>query len=198
MPQQENLSPDLVREFVIAGHGNLPKVKSMLEEHPGLLNAAHTWTEKDRETAIQAAAQVGSVPVAEYLLSKGAPLAIYTAAMMGRKADVERLLREDPRNVETSGAHGIPLLAHAALSGNVEIVQLLYRKGSRQGVSNALHNAVRRDDRKMAEWLLENAKPDLSWKDYQGKTILTVATEKGYTEMVELLKTHGATEKSDR
>jgi hypothetical protein len=33
------LNPDLVKEFVIAGHGNLEKVKQMLEKEPGLLNA---------------------------------------------------------------------------------------------------------------------------------------------------------------
>ncbi len=191
---QDKLSPDLVKEFVIAGHGNLPKVKSMLTEHPALLNASYPWTDKDCETAIQAASQVGSVAVAEYLLSQGAPLAIYTAAMMGRKSDVERLLRENPNNINMAGAHGIPLLAHAALSGNLDVVQLLYEKGCTQGVSFALHNAVRKNDLKTAKWLLENGKPDLSWKDYQGKTALTVAAENNHDDLVSLLRQHGATQ----
>src|SRR5947199_10632453 len=90
-----HLSTDLVREFVIAGHGNLEKVQKMLEERPDLLNAPYAWTESDHETAIQAAAQVGSVPVAEYLLENGAPLEICTAAMLGRKEEVERRIREN-------------------------------------------------------------------------------------------------------
>ena len=35
------LSTDLIREFVIAGHGNLEKVRKMLAEKPDLLNAAY-------------------------------------------------------------------------------------------------------------------------------------------------------------
>jgi len=40
--QQEKpppLKPDLVKEFVIAGHGNLEKTKTLLALEPGLLNA---------------------------------------------------------------------------------------------------------------------------------------------------------------
>src|SRR6267143_6091213 len=61
------LSTDLIREFVIAGHGNLEKVRKMLAERPDLLNAAYAWTENDHESAIQGAAQVGSASVAKYL-----------------------------------------------------------------------------------------------------------------------------------
>jgi hypothetical protein len=31
---------DQIREFVIAGHGDLPKVQAMLADNPALLNAA--------------------------------------------------------------------------------------------------------------------------------------------------------------
>ncbi len=34
------LSAELVKDFVVAGHGDLEKVKTMLEQEPGLLNAA--------------------------------------------------------------------------------------------------------------------------------------------------------------
>ena len=138
------LSTDLVREFVIAGHGNLEKVKKMLEERPDLLNAAYAWTENDHETAIQAAAQVGSVPVAEYLLENGAPLEICTAAMLGRKEEVKRRIRENPGNINSTGAHDITLLTHAALSGDIELVQYLFQNGAKTGSSSALQNAVTR------------------------------------------------------
>ncbi len=74
--QQTNtpLSTDLIREFVIAGHGNLEKVRKMLEENPELLNASYAWSETDHETAVQGAAQVGNAPLATYLLEQGAPL----------------------------------------------------------------------------------------------------------------------------
>jgi ankyrin repeat protein len=191
---EEDLPPELVRDFVIAGHMDLEKVKRMHEEHPALLNAAHPWKENDHETAIQAAAQMGNVPVAEYLLSKGAPLEICTAAMLGKLEDVRRMLSKNPKDISATGAHGIPLLAHAALSGNLDLVQLLFNQGAHQGVSFAFHNAVNRNDYKIARWLLETGKVDLAWKNYQGKTALAIAGERGYDEIVSLLKQSDATE----
>ncbi len=56
MPTHDSLpSSDQLREFVIASHGDLGKVKQMLSQFPELLNAAYPRSEKDRETAIQAA-----------------------------------------------------------------------------------------------------------------------------------------------
>lgn len=191
---EEVLPPELVRDFVIAGHMDIEKVKRMREEHPGLLNAAYPWKDDDHETAIQAAAQIGNVPVAEYLLSEGAPLDICTAAMLGKLEDVRRMLSKNPKDISATGAHGIPLLAHAALSGNLDLVQLLFNQGAHQGVSFAFHNAVSRNDNKMTRWLLETGKVDLGWKNYQGKTALAIADERGYPEIVDLLKQRGATE----
>ena len=89
---------DQLREFVIAGHGDLHKVQAMLADCPTLLNATYEWKENDTETAIQAAAHVGNVAVAEFLLAQGAPLEICTAAMLGRIPDVDQLLRNDLTN----------------------------------------------------------------------------------------------------
>ncbi len=194
MEQSKTLHPDLVREFVIAGHGNLERVKQMLTENPELLNEAYPWKEDDRETAILAAAQVGSVPVAEYLLAKGAPLDICTAAMLGRRDQVELLLAQDPNKIHAKGAHGIALLTHAALGGNLELVQLLVSRGANAGLSPALSNAVSRGNTLVARWLLENTKPDLSWKNFQCKTSLKVAEERHDGEMARLLREHGAKE----
>jgi ankyrin repeat protein len=185
--------PDLVREFVIAGHGNLPRLKELLEEHQELLNAAYHWSATDAETAIQAAAQVGSRPVAEYLLSKGAPLEICTAAMLGKKEEVERVIDRDPTSINATGAHGIPLLTHASLSGNLELVQMLWRRGARLGASSALLNAVSRGNMDTTRWLLENASPDLGQKNFQGKTALELALERNDLESATVLREHGAT-----
>src|SRR5688500_12065836 len=101
---------EVIRAFVIAGHGNLEKVKQMLGERPELLNISHEWAPGDTETALQGAAHVGSVPIAETLLAQGAPLDICTAAMLGRRGDVEHFLEEDNAKINATGAHGIPLL----------------------------------------------------------------------------------------
>ena len=192
--QGQALSEDLIREFVIAGHGNLNRVKQMLAEHPNLLNASHKWGENDHETAIQAAAQVGNVPIAEFLLSKGAPLEICTLAILGRVDGLRERLDKDPENVKAVGAHGIPLLPHAVLSANLELVRLVYERGATAGANLALHNAIAKGSPEVVEWLLANAKPDVNAKNYQGKSPLAVARERNDQRLVELLNRHGATE----
>ncbi len=194
MSQQTELAIDLVREFVLAGHGNLPRIQEMLAGTPDLLNAAYEWKEDDHETALQGAAHVGNRPIAEYLLAQGAPLDICAAAMLGRQDDVERFVAEDPQQINANGAHGIPLLTHAALSGDVALVSWLMEQGTRTGVSAALHNAVSKGHTELVEWLLQHADPDLGWTNFQGKTALTVATERGSEPIVQLLRAHGAME----
>jgi ankyrin repeat protein len=194
--QQTNtsLSNDIVREFVIAAHGNLEKVRKMLGENPELLNASYAWSEIDHETAIQGAAQVGSASVATYLLEQGAPLEICTAAMLGRMDEVERRLRDQPDNINSKGAHGIPLLPHAAWSGDLELVQFLFRNGAKTGSSSALHNAVTRGYYDLVVWLVENTSPDLNSKNFQGKSPLAVAIERKQETIAKLLRERGGKE----
>jgi len=194
--QQPNssLSNDIVREFVIAGHGNLEKVRKMLEENPELLNASYAWSETDYETAIQGAAQVGSATIATYLLERGAPLEICTAAMLGRKDEVERRISDRSDSINSKGAHGIPLLPHAAWSGDLELVQFLFRNGAKTGSSSALHNAVTRGYYHLVVWLVGNASPDLNSNNFQGKSPLSVAIERKHETIAQLLRERGGKE----
>ena len=185
-------SDEQLREFVIAGHWNLLQVKEMLAEFPEILNVSYQWGEDDWETAIQGAAHVGSVQVAEFLLAQGAPLDICTAAMLGRQPDVERMLAENPALINAHGAHGIPLMAHAALSGNVHLAQVLLEHGAYNEFSFALSNAVSKGYLGMARWLLENGNPDLSWKNHEGKDVLTIAIERGDDAIIALLRDFGS------
>ena len=190
--QQKSASTEQIREFVIAGHGNLEKVRQMLAENPELLNVSYRWNENDTETAVQAAAQVGSAIVAQFLLKQGAPLEICTAAMLGMQDEVVRRLNEDPRNANATGAHGIPLLPHAVWSENLRLVQLVFERGAKSGATLALHNAVSRGNYEIVEWLLDNAEPDVKAKNFQGKSALTVSSERSNDRIVALLKRHGA------
>jgi ankyrin repeat protein len=174
---ENRFSPEQLREFVIAGHWSLPKVQEILAEFPEILNVPHQWAENDWETAIQAAAHAGSPHVADFLLAKGAPLEICTAAMLGRRDDVERLLADDPQRIQERGAHGITLMSHVALSGNVPLARMLFERGAHEDMSMALGNAVTKGHLEMARWIIENGNPDLTWTNYEGKTLLTLATE---------------------
>jgi uncharacterized protein len=183
-----------IRAFVIAAHADFDTVKSMLAEHLDLLNVPHPWSETDNETAIMAASHMGNRPIANYLIGLGAPLEIYTAAMLGQRQLVEDKLSKDPALINARGAHGIPLLAHAALSGDVELMQMLISRRAQEGLSFALSNAVWFRHEALVRWLLENAKPDLSWKNWEQKTALSVAVAQGNEATASLLRDHGATE----
>jgi uncharacterized protein len=190
----EPLSADLIRDFVISAHGNFDKVKTMLGGRPDLLDVAYAWSETDHETAIMAAAHMGNRTIAEYLLERGAPLAICTAAMMGDQVAVEDWLVKDAILIHAHGAHMIPLLAHAALSGKVDLMELLVGRGAQEGQSFALHNAVSFGFEPLTRWLLENTQPELTWKNWQEKTALQTATERGDERIEKLLRQHGATD----
>ena len=183
---------DEIRDFVIAGHGNFEKVQQLLAAQPALLNLAHVWRPGDTETALQGAAHVGNRPIAEYLLAQGAPLDICTAAMLGRRKDVQAFLQENASSSQAHGAHGISLLTHAAISGDVELVEELYRDGASSGATMALNLAVDIGHFEVARWLLENAQPDLEWKNFRGKTALELAIESGNQAIEELLRSHDA------
>lgn len=62
---------------------------------------------------------------------------------------------------------GMTPLMHAAIFGNPDIVMLL---------------------------ILNGAGADFSIRDYDGKTALMYAVEKNHTKIIEMLKSHGATE----
>lgn len=192
--QKQAATTGQIREFVIAGHGNLNKVKEMLTENPELLNVVYQWNENDRETAIQAAAQVGNSTIAEYLLEKGAALETCTVAMLGREAELKKRLDEKPDRIRDVGAHSIPLLPHSVWSGNFNLVKLVYDRGATAGADLAFHNALSRGNYEIVQWLMENAGSNASSKNYQGKTALAIAKERNDERMVQLLKDHGAKE----
>jgi ankyrin repeat protein len=180
-----------VREFVIAGHFNLPRVQEMLTAEPRLLNAANEWGPGDRETAIQGAAHTGQSAIAEYLLAQGAPLELCTAAMLGRRDEVEAML-DAGAAITSRGAHSIPLLSHAAFSGDAGLVADLYARGAREGASLALANAVSAGHAPIVTWLLDNSDADPAWRNWQEKTALDVAEENGDEAIAGILRAHGA------
>ena len=179
---------ETIKAFVIAGHGNLEQVKTLLEADPNLRDQKHQWRENDFESAIQAASHVGNREIALYLLEQGAALELPTVAMLGDEVAVQQMLERDPGLIETRGAHNIPLLPHAALSGNVELVRMLFERGARDGASQALGLAVGRGWLAMAEWLVQHTDADINWKNMQGKTVLEIASERGDTAMLAVLQ----------
>jgi ankyrin repeat protein len=190
MTEAVELSPELIEEFVISSHFNFPKVQEMLEREPGLLN--QKWAKFD-ENALEASGHMGRADIMNYLLGKGAPLTIFAAASLGNAGDVAAFLREKPELATALGVHGMTILYHAALGGNVEIAEMLVAHGGGQGKSHALHAAVMLGRREMAEWLLAKG-ADPNTLNYEGKTTLALAQSLGHDEIARLLREHGGIE----
>jgi hypothetical protein len=125
------LDLDLVREFVIAGHGNLERVKEMLAQQPALINATWDWGAGDWETALGGASHMGNKPIAEYLLSHGARMDVFCATMMGKTEIVKGFLADDPKVVDLKGPHGISLLRHAKAGKQDALVEMLVGAGAK-------------------------------------------------------------------
>jgi hypothetical protein len=111
------LSLDLVKEFVIAGHVDLDKVKQMLGNERGLLNATWDWGGGDFEMAIGGAGHMGRRDIALYLVGEGCRMDIFVAAMLGELEVVKTTLAQFPNLLSSHGPHGIPLMAHARAGG---------------------------------------------------------------------------------
>ena len=126
-PRPDPIKPELVKEFVIAGHVDLDKVKALLAETPGLLNATWDWGGGDFEMAIGGAGHMGRPDIAQYLISQGGRFDIFVAAMLGRLDIVKSALTTYPNLAVSKGPHGIPLMAHAKKGGDsaIEVVKFL-------------------------------------------------------------------------
>lgn len=111
------IRPELVKEFVGAGHGKFERTKEMLLEMPSLLNATWDWGGGDFETALGGAGHMGNREIAEFLITKGARMDIFVAAMLGKIGIVQAMIIAYPEIQQSRGPHGITLLTHAQKGG---------------------------------------------------------------------------------
>ena len=108
---------ELVKEMVTVSHGNMKRVRELVEAHPALAKASWDWGFGDWEAAIDAASHVGNREIAEYLIGKGARPTLFTAAMLGQLEIVKGLIAAHPGVQRLAGPHSISLLAHAKNGG---------------------------------------------------------------------------------
>lgn len=113
-PQQE---PSLVKDAVGASHGNMARIRELVEKQPAMARASMDWGFGDWETCLDAASHVGNKPIAELLLGHGARPTIFSAAMLGQLDAVKAFIAARPGIQKTYGPHGITLMAHAKAGG---------------------------------------------------------------------------------
>lgn len=108
---------EIVREMVTVAHGNVKRVKELVDGRPSLAKAAVDWGFGDWEDALGAASHVGNREIAEYLIGKGARPTLFSAAMLGQLDTVKAFLAAQPGAQRVTGPHSISLLAHARAGG---------------------------------------------------------------------------------
>ena len=128
------LPAEKVKEFVIAGHGNLDKTKQLLSEFPSLLYATWDWGGGDFETALEGAGHVGNKDIANHLISAGARTNLFVLTMLGKTAIVKSYLEAYPGYLMAKGPHGFTLLHHAQKGGDdaQELLAYLQEKGLKE------------------------------------------------------------------
>lgn len=132
--QPEPYKLETVKEFVIAGHANLAKVKEMLAEFPNLLYCRYDWGNGDFEEALEGAGHMGNTEIAEYLVGMGARPNIYVLTMLGHTSIVKAILEKYPALLNGKGPHGFTLLHHAIKGGEAakELLDYLKAKGLKE------------------------------------------------------------------
>lgn len=122
----------LAQDFVIFSHSNLDMVKKLLDREPGLLNASVDWGGGDWETALGGASHMGRKDIVENLLSRGARIDIFCAAVMGQLDAIKAFLTLQPSLIDARGPHGFSLHFHAQVGGDTSAATLDFLQSIKQ------------------------------------------------------------------
>ena len=196
-PQRDDtygLPQEFINQFVTFAHFDFEKVKQLHKLCPTLAMTRATWD----EMAIEAAAHMGLVPMAEFFADLGAPVSTCTATLLGAQDLVKRLVTEDRGCLRERGAHDIPVLAYAAYGKpQVEIAEFLLKAGADVHAKalnqTTLHIAAGKGHVELAKVLLDHgvdvnaaAKIRNTWM-----TPLAVALQAKQSKMADFLKERG-------
>jgi hypothetical protein len=108
---------ELVRDTVIAAHGNVARLRTLVDRQQTLAKATYDWGFGDWESALGGASHVGNREIAEYLIANGAQPTIFSAAMLGQLDVVKAFVAAAPGIQALRGPHSISLLRHARAGG---------------------------------------------------------------------------------
>ena len=114
-PKWENpqLNHQLVQDFILFAHSDLEMTKRLYEKDSRVLHATIDWGKGDWECAMGGASHMGRHDIVEFLLSRGARMDIFCAAMMGLIDVVKSMLTLEPALIDCRGPHGFSLHFHA-------------------------------------------------------------------------------------
>jgi hypothetical protein len=115
--KKPQMNRQLVQDFVIFAHMDVPMTKKLLDREPMLVNAFMDWGGGDWESALGAASHMGNREMAAMLLERGARMDIFCATVMGQLDAVRAFLTFQPKLIDAKGPHGFSLHFHAQLAG---------------------------------------------------------------------------------
>jgi len=169
------------------------EVVRLLLEHGADVNAEN----RAKATPLSLAAERGHEEIADALLARRARLDAFSAAALGRLADLERCLQVEPHLLRSNDVrNGGTLLHWAAMQGRTPVVRKLLELDAavnardRAGME-PLQLAIRGAHREAVDLLLE-AGADVNSRGGPTPSCLHLAVEAGNSTLVELLLKHGA------
>lgn len=115
--KKPQINRQLVQDFVIYAHMDVPMAKKLLDKEPMLVNSFMDWGGGDWESGLGAASHMGNREMAMLLLERGARMDIFCAVMMGQLDAVRAFLTLQPKLIDAKGPHGFGLHFHAQLAG---------------------------------------------------------------------------------
>ena len=176
----------VVDELVGNAHGNIARVRELLDSHPAALNRRAPWN----ETAVEAATQMGNKPILELLIGRGAPVDFFTACVLGRVEQVAAEVTHDPGRANARGVHDLPALYFAGIGGSLAIAELLLAAGAeinaRAEAAAPIHGAVMGGSADMVRLLLEKG-ADPKLRDYEGRGARELAEKIERPDLADLL-----------
>jgi ankyrin repeat protein len=174
--------------------GDLTGVRATLAGNPDLLNAKNDAG----QCALLLSQYYGRPEVAEYLLTLGPALDIFTAAATGRTDAVLSELDRDPALIGAHSTDGWTPLHLAAFFGRKDLAQSLIERGAEVDAQSMnpmkntpLHAATAGKKADLVKLLLEeganaNARQEGGWTPLHG------AAQNGDREIIEVLLAHNA------
>jgi ankyrin repeat protein len=174
--------------------GILSTVKSLLDADSSLASAKND----SGVSAVLMCTYTGRREIRDLLLSRGAALELHDAAAIGDLDRVKQFVDNDPSLAKSFSPDGFPVVALAAVFGNLHVARYLAGHGADVNASatngsgyNALTGAVTTGHIDTVQWLLEHgANPNYRYGP--GYTPLLAAAANGHLEIVKLLLARGA------